>query len=83
MLDWHSFCNGSAGSGFDDHNDNWLPSWAATHNQRDTSYHGTQVNQWLNIAVPWKRTHLLGIPMIVGEWGVRQADVGRATMTPR
>jgi aryl-phospho-beta-D-glucosidase BglC (GH1 family) len=79
VLGWHSFYNGAAGSGFDQQNDNWLPSWAATHNQRDTSYHGTQVNQWLNLAIPWKRTHQLGIAMLVTEWGVQRTDSGRAT----
>lgn len=79
VFDWHSFYNGSAGSGFDQQNDNWIPSWAATHNQRDTSYHGTQANQWLNLAIPWRRTHMLGIPMIVGEWGIQHADSGSAS----
>jgi hypothetical protein len=40
-----------------------------------TRYHGSARNQWLNLAIPWRRTHLLGIPMIVGEWGVRNDDV--------
>ncbi len=78
VLDWHSFYNGCCGSGFDLQNDNWIPNWALTHNQRSHSYRGTRRNQWLNLSIPWKRTHGLGIPMIVGEWGVQNADSGRA-----
>ena len=74
VFDWHSFYNGAWGSGFDEQNDNWIPSWAATHNQRGHSYGGTQTNQWLNLDIAWRRTHLLGIPLIVGEWGVRNDD---------
>lgn len=75
-LDWHDFYNGCCGSGLDATDDNWVPSWSETHNQLSTRYRGTAHNQWLNLAVPWRRTHLLGIPMIVGEWGVRNDDVG-------
>jgi len=75
VLDWHDFYNGCCGSGLDATDDNWLPSWPATHNQRNTEYAGTRRNQWLNLAIPWRATHLLGIPMIVGEWGVRNDDV--------
>ena len=78
VLDWHSFYNGCCGSGFDEQNDNWIPSWALTHNQRSHSYTGTRQNQWLNLSIPWKRTHSLRIPMIVGEWGIQNADTGRA-----
>lgn len=76
-LDWHDFYNGCCGSGLDATDDNWIPSWSATHNQLSTRYRGTAHNQWLNLAIPWRRTHVLGIPMIVGEWGVRNDDAGR------
>jgi aryl-phospho-beta-D-glucosidase BglC (GH1 family) len=77
VYDWHSFYNGAFGSGFDKVNENWIPSWPETHNQRSTVYEGTQQSQWLNFDIAWKRTHLMGIPMIVGEWGVRDDDAGR------
>jgi aryl-phospho-beta-D-glucosidase BglC (GH1 family) len=77
VYDWHSFYNGAFGSGFDKANDNWIPGWPQTHNQRSTAYEGTKQNQWLNFDIAWKRTHLIGIPMIVGEWGVRDDDTGR------
>ena len=76
VLDWHDFYNGCCGSGLDATDDNWVPNWSATHNQLSTRYRGTARNQWLNLAIPWRRTHLLGIPMIVGEWGARNDDVG-------
>ena len=77
VLDWHNFYNGCCGPGLDAADDNWIPSWSETHNQLSTRYRGTAHNQWLNLAIPWRRTHLVGIPMIVGEWGVRNDDVGR------
>ena len=79
VLDWHDFYNGRYGSGLDATDDNWLPSWPATHNQRTKPYQGTLTAQWQNLAIPWQRTHLLGIPMIVGEWGIRTDDTGRLT----
>ena len=75
VIDWHDFYNGSNGSGMDATADNWVPSWEETHNQRSTRYAGTIANQWANLAIPWRRTRELGIPMIVGEWGVRNDDV--------
>ncbi len=78
VLDWHDFYNGRYGSGFDAANDNWLPDWVATHNQMTSSYSGTQVNQWLNLDIPWRRTHILGIPMIVGEWGILNSDPNKS-----
>jgi hypothetical protein len=79
VLDWHDFYNGRFGSGLDATDDNWIPSWPATHNQRTRPYRGTVEAQWQNLAIPWKRTHLLGIPMIVGEWGIRTDDANRMT----
>ena len=61
-LDWHDFYNGCCGSGLDATDDNWVPSWSETHNQLSTRYHGTAHNQWLNLAIPWRRTHLPGDP---------------------
>lgn len=77
VLDWHDFYNGRHGSGLDATDDNWISSWPATHNQRTVPYTGTRAAQWQNLAIPWKRTHLLGIPMMVGEWGVRRDDPNR------
>jgi cellulase (glycosyl hydrolase family 5) len=75
VIDWHDFYNGLYGTGMDETADNWLPSWEETHNQRHTEYLGTIANQWANLAIPWARSRELGIPMIVGEWGVRNDDV--------
>jgi cellulase (glycosyl hydrolase family 5) len=79
VLDWHDFYNGRYGSGLDATDDNWVPSWPETHNQRTTPYEGTRAAQWQNLAIPWERTHRLGIPMIVGEWGIRIDDANRMT----
>ena len=77
VLDWHDYYNGCCGSGMDATADNWLPSWPETHNQRNHAYRGSISDQWLNLAIPWSRTRRLGVPMIVGEWGVRIDDAGR------
>jgi hypothetical protein len=74
VYDWHSFFNGLHGSGMDAANENWVPSWVQTHNQANTDYHGTLENQRKNIGIAWARTRRLGIPMIVGEWGIRNDD---------
>ena len=74
VYDWHSFFNGLHGSGFDRANENWVPSWVETHNQRSTDYQGTLANQRANLSIGWNRTRRLGIPMLVGEWGIRNDD---------
>jgi hypothetical protein len=45
-----------------------------THNQRSTDYQGTLANQRANLSIGWNRTRRLGIPMLVGEWGIRNDD---------
>lgn len=68
VFDWHSFYNGTGSMDADA--ENWLPSWDATHNQRTTTYVGTQSAQETNMLIPYTRTKALGIPMIVNEWGI-------------
>jgi endoglycosylceramidase len=77
-LDWHDYFNGESG-GFDQAGDNWVPSWAATHNQTNTSYHGTEASQARALSVPLARTRTWGIPLLVGEWGIHTGTPGAAT----
>jgi endoglycosylceramidase len=68
-LDWHDYFNGLSG-GLDAAGDNWVPSWADTHNQTSTSYTGTEQAQARVLAAPLARARSWGIPLLVGEWGV-------------
>ena len=79
VLDWHSYYNGAYGSGMSPDGETWIPNWTVTHNQNFTDYHGTEANQWLNLNIPYARTHKLGIPLLVGEWGVRDDDIHART----
>jgi aryl-phospho-beta-D-glucosidase BglC (GH1 family) len=76
-LDWHDYFNGGSG-GFDAAGDNWVPSWRDTHNQASPSYTGTERSQARVLRVPLARTRALGIPLLVGEWGVHTGAPGSA-----
>ena len=76
-LYWHDYFNGGSG-GFDAAGDNWVPSWAETHNQATPSYTGSASAQARVLRVPLDRAHALGIPLLVGEWGVHTGASGSA-----
>jgi endoglycosylceramidase len=78
VLDLHDYYNGIYGSGFTPDNENWSPSWDATHNQNFTDYHGTEYAQEQNLRVAINRARALGIPLFIGEWGVQTNDTGAA-----
>jgi hypothetical protein len=75
-LDLHTYFNGTPGSGYSDDGEAWYPSWEATHNQNFTSYMGTYQAQEETFLVPFQRAQELGLPLVVGEWGVKNADTG-------
>lgn len=77
-LDFHDYFNGLAGSGLDAAGDLWSPSWAATHNQKSTAYDGTEASQEAVLDLVLARTQAAGIPLLLGEWGVRKDDTGYA-----
>jgi hypothetical protein len=77
-LDWHDYFNGGSG-GLDPAGDNWVPSWAATHNQTSASYSGTEASQARVLQVPLARTRSWGIPLLIGEWGIHGGVPGADT----
>ncbi len=76
-LDWHDYFNGGSG-GLDGAGDNWVPSWAATHNQKSASYTGTAAAQARVLQVPVARARAWGIPLLIGEWGIHTGVAGSA-----
>ena len=77
-LDFHDYFNGVSGYGLDADADLWSPSWAATHNQKSTAYGGTEASQEGVLDTVLARTQAAGIPLLLGEWGVRKDDSGYA-----
>jgi len=77
-LDWHDYFNGLSG-GLDAAGDNWVPSWADTHNQETSSYTGTETAQARVLQVPLDRAKSWGIPLLVGEWGFHTGAPGSDT----
>jgi hypothetical protein len=75
-LDWHDYFNGRNGSGLDSSGDTWVPSWATTHNQQSTSYTGTADNQARVLSWPMRTAERFGIPLLIGEWGIRDTGSG-------
>jgi endoglycosylceramidase len=76
-LDFHDYFNGVAGTGFDASGDNWAPSWNATHNQNldpTEGYVGTESSQAAVLQVPLDAAAKVGIPLLVGEWGIHNDD---------
>ena len=78
VLDLHDYYNGLYGTGFTLDQENWSPSWDATHNQNFLNYHGTAYALEQNLQVAITRARALGIPLLIGEWGVQTADSGAA-----
>jgi hypothetical protein len=74
-LDWHDYFNGGSG-GLDSAGDNWVPSWADTHNQETPSYTGSEASQARVLQVPLDRARSWGIPLFVGEWGIHTGAPG-------
>jgi Cellulase (glycosyl hydrolase family 5) len=77
-LDVHDYFNGTPGYGYDASGDNWSPSWALTHNQTSTNYQGTEAAQEAVLDVAVAKAQTAGIPLLLGEWGVRKDDSGTA-----
>ena len=75
-LDWHDYFNGGSG-GLDEAGDNWVPSWADTHNQTSPSYTGTEAAQARVLQVPLRAPARWGIPLLVGEWGIHSGTPGQ------
>jgi hypothetical protein len=78
VLDFHDFFNGIPKGGFDISGDDWVPSWAATHNQHVVDYQGTMASQRAVLMVAVRRAAQAGIPLFVGEWGAQYDDVNSA-----
>ncbi len=78
-IDLHSYLNGLWGTSVTADDEAWRPSWAATHNQTSAIYHGTATNQAAALNLPLTRANQLGVPLLVGEWGVKAADTGGTT----
>jgi hypothetical protein len=75
-IDFHDYYNGAYDDGLTPDGETWSPSYEATHNQYSTAYRGTLVNQEQHLLVPLTKARELNVPLIVGEWGVRNDDVG-------
>jgi aryl-phospho-beta-D-glucosidase BglC (GH1 family) len=74
-LDWHDYFNGGSG-GLDSAGDNWVPSWADTHNQETARYTGTEASQARVLQMPLERARAWRIPLFVGEWGFHTGAPG-------
>lgn len=79
-LDLHNYFQGRDGTGYTTDQEAWQPGdRTKTHNQESTNYQGTEANQWKVLGFHFARTQGWGIPLLVGEWGVRRDDVHGAT----
>jgi hypothetical protein len=78
VLDFHDFFNGIRRGGLDITGDDWVPNWAATHNQHVLDYRGTMSSQRRVLMVAVRRAAQAGIPLFVGEWGAQYDDVNAA-----
>ncbi|MGN6377672.1 MAG: cellulase family glycosylhydrolase [Gaiellales bacterium] len=73
-LDYHDYFAGLPGTGMTFDDEDWSPSWGATHVHTTTDYHGTLAEQQSMLDYPLHKSWDLGIPLLIGEWGVRRDD---------
>ncbi len=73
-LDYHDYYSGVPGTGMSFDDENWAPDWAATHLHTTTDYRGTLAAQQDMLDYPLHKSWDLGIPVLIGEWGVRRDD---------
>lgn len=75
-VDFHSYFNGEPGTGYSADGERWVPDWEGTHLHSSVAYTGTEEKQAEFLGVPLAKTRELGIPLLVGEWGVQNDTQG-------
>jgi hypothetical protein len=73
-VDLHSYFKGETGTGYSANGETWVPDWAGAHLRNSLVYTGTEANQEALLRVALEKTRALGIPLLVGEWGVLNDD---------
>jgi len=69
-VDFHSYFNGDAATGYSADGERWVPDWEGTHLHSSSAYTGTEEKQAEFLDVALAKTRELGVPLLVGEWGV-------------
>ena len=72
-VDLHSYFTAD-GTGYTPDMEDWSPSHFATHLWNFPEYKGTEANQQKLLLQSLNKTRALGIPLIVGEWGIPNRD---------
>jgi aryl-phospho-beta-D-glucosidase BglC (GH1 family) len=73
-VDLHSYFNGENGTGYSQDGERWMPDWAGAHLHDSRVYVGSAAKQEELLNVALSKTRQLGIPLLVGEWGVHSTD---------
>lgn len=73
-VDVHSYFNAEAGTGYSQDGERWIPDWAGAHLHDSLAYAGSEARQESLLLVTLARTRELGLPLLVGEWGVLSED---------
>jgi aryl-phospho-beta-D-glucosidase BglC (GH1 family) len=69
-VDFHSYFNAEPDTGYSADGERWVPDWEGAHLHSSVTYSGTEEKQAEFLEIPLAKTHELGVPLLVGEWGV-------------
>jgi aryl-phospho-beta-D-glucosidase BglC (GH1 family) len=75
-IDFHSYFNGEPGTGYSADGEQWVPDWEGTHIHSSVTYAGAEEKQAEFLEVPVAKARELGVPLLVGEWGVPNDAIG-------
>jgi hypothetical protein len=76
-IDVHDYFVGTEAARLVAGGEDWFPSWFEATTGSEQAYSGTLQNQLALLALPVRRARLWGIPLLVGEWGIKRDDPGQ------
>jgi hypothetical protein len=73
-VDLHAYFSGENGTGYSADGERWVPDWSRAHLFDAPAYNGTEAAQEALVRIALDKTRALGVPLLIGEWGARNAD---------
>jgi hypothetical protein len=76
-LDLHDYFAGTDAARLVAGGEDWYPDWFSATTGSEQVYRGTLQKQLDMLALPVRRARAWGIPLLIGEWGIKRDDPGQ------